>query len=190
MNQQDEWSLFLDRDGVINERIPGAYIKDWKDFQFTPGLLKEISRICRFFARVFIVTNQQGIGKGMMTEDELTIIHQRMKDTLVAHRGRIDGIYACPELASRAGNCRKPNPALALQAQADFPAISFTRAVMVGDSISDIQFGQELGMRTVLIDTKEDEKEQWIAAKAAGLKPDLTLPNLASLIAHLPALLA
>lgn len=190
MNQPKEWTLFLDRDGVINQRIPGTYIKDWKDFHFTSGMLETISQICSFFTRVFIVTNQQGIGKGLMTEDELAVIHRQMKDTIVAHHGRIDGIYSCPDLASRAGNCRKPNPALALQAQADFPAVSFTRAVMVGDSISDIQFGQQLGMRTVLIDTKEDEKEQWTLAKAAGLNPDLTLPKLSDLASYLPALLA
>lgn len=190
MNQQDEWTLFLDRDGVINERLPGAYIKHWKDFQFTPDTLASISQICRFFARVFIVTNQQGIGKGLMSADDLAILHQQMKDTIIAHNGRIDGIYYCPDLSAQAGNCRKPNPALALEAKADFPNINFTRSVMVGDSISDIQFGQQLGMRTVLIDTKEDEKEQWIAAKATGLKPDLTLSKLASLTSYLPALLS
>ena len=130
MNQQNGWTLFLDRDGVINERIPGAYIKDWKDFQFTPDALQAIQQICQFFTRVFIVTNQQGIGKNLMTREDLARLHQQMRDTIVAHKGRIDGIYYCPDLATQTGNCRKPNPALALKAKADFPDIGYLPALL------------------------------------------------------------
>ena len=190
MDQDYMWSLFLDRDGVINERIPGAYIKDWNDFQFTPGTLEAFAHFNQIFGRVFIVTNQQGIGKGLMTQDDLSVLHQKMEAAIITHGGRIDGIYTCPDLASQTNNCRKPNPALALQAKADFPDVDFSSSIMVGDSLSDIQFGQKLGMRTVLIDTKEDEREQWAVARPAGWKPHLSLPNLASLTAHIPDLVS
>lgn len=190
MKEDASWTLFLDRDGVINERLPGAYIKDWDDFQFTSGTLEAFARFNQIFSRVFIVTNQQGIGKGLMTQADVNVLHQKLEAAIITHGGRIDGIYTCPDLATQPDNCRKPNPALALQAQADFPEVDFKKSVMVGDSISDIQFGQQLRMRTVLIDTKEDEREQWAAAKVAGLEPHLTLPNLASLTAHIPAFLS
>ena len=190
MDKDQSWTLFLDRDGVINERLPGAYIKDWNDFQFTPRALEALVHFAHFFRRVFIVTNQQGIGKGLMTQVDLSVLHQKLKDAVISYGGRIDGIYTCPDLAIQPNNCRKPNPALALQAQAEFPDVDFKKSVMVGDSISDIQFGQELGMRTVLIDTKKEEREQWAAAKVAGLEPQLTLPSFASLPAHIHAFLS
>ncbi len=184
------WTLFLDRDGVINERLPGAYISQWSDFQFTNGAEEAIARFSAFFSRIFIVTNQQGIGKGLMSIGQLEAIHRQMQSALNAKGGQVHGIYFCPDLKSKEGHCRKPGPAMALQAQKEFPEISFEHSVMVGDSISDIQFGQQLGMKTVLIDTKEDEREQWIAASRQGLQPQLVLPDLASFVAYLPAFLA
>lgn len=184
--QQVSWTLFLDRDGVINERWPGAYISDWKDFRFTPGALAAIAQFSAIFTRIIIVTNQQGIGKGLMSTEQLEILHRCMIAEIEAHQGQIDGIYHCPDLASKENHCRKPRPTMALAAQRDFPDINFTRSVMVGDSISDIQFGRRLGMRTVHIHTKEDEQRQWEIARAEGLSPDLSLPNLASFTRHLP----
>lgn len=181
------WTLFLDRDGVINERLPGAYISQWSDFEFTPGAVEAIALFSAFFARILIVTNQQGIGKGLMTNQQLEAIHRQMKTVLLAAGGQVHGIYFCPDLKSKEDHCRKPRPAMALQAQKDFPELSFEQSVMVGDSISDIQFGQQLGMKTVLIDTKEDERDQWLLASQQGLKPGLVLPDLASFVTYLPA---
>jgi len=183
------WTLFLDRDGVINERLPGAYISQWSDFQFTNGAETAIAQFSAFFSRILIVTNQQGIGKGLMSIQQLEVIHGQMQSALLAKGGQIHGIYFCPDLKSKEGHCRKPSPAMALQAQKEFPEISFEHSVMVGDSISDIQFGQRLGMKTVLIDTKEDERAQWVSATQQGLKPDLVLPDLASFVAYLPTFL-
>ncbi len=154
-------TLFLDRDGVINQRIPDAYVNHWDDFRFHRGAVEAIVRFSQLFERIIVVTNQQGIGKGIMTVHQLNRIHQRMEEALVKAGGRIDGIYFCGDLKSQANNCRKPAPAMALQAQKDFPAIDFQQSIMVGDSISDLQFGRKLGMKTVLITTKLDEKYLW-----------------------------
>ncbi len=186
MQHDDSWTLFLDRDGVINERLPGAYISQWEDFQFTPGALEAIAQFTACFARIIIVTNQQGIGKGLMSTEQLRSLHAKMIEEIEAAKGRIDGIYFCPDLKTKPGNCRKPHPALAWQAKAEFPAINFSCSVMVGDSISDIQFGQQLGMKTVLIDTKEDEREQWHLVREQGLSPDQILPKLSSFVSLLP----
>lgn len=186
MQHGDSWTLFLDRDGVINERLPGAYISQWKDFHFTPAAQKTIAQFNSYFARIIIVTNQQGIGKGLMTMEQLLALHAKMIEEIEAANGHIDAIYFCPDLKTKADNCRKPHPGMALQAKEEFPEICFSRSVMVGDSISDIQFGQQLGMKTVLIDTKEDEREQWHLAAKQGLSPDQVLPKLSSFISLLP----
>jgi D-glycero-D-manno-heptose 1,7-bisphosphate phosphatase len=145
------WTLFLDRDGVINRRLPGDYVKTWPQFEFLPGVLTAIAGFSTLFKRIIVVTNQQGIGKGLMNEVQLAGIHGRLKETVEAAGGRIDAVYFCPHLAADNCTCRKPNPGMALQAQADFPEIDFSRSVMAGDTASDIQFGLNLGMITVCI---------------------------------------
>lgn len=152
------WTLFLDRDGVINQRIPNAYVRHPREFEFLPGTLGALAVFEPIFSRIIIVTNQQGVGKGLMTEQDLGKVHEFMRFNIEEHGGRIDAIYACTELASLNPHCRKPNPGMGEQAKAQFPDIDFSRSVMVGDSISDIQFGKNLGMKTVFLEGKlEDE---------------------------------
>ena len=155
-----DWTLFLDRDGVINRRKIGGYITIWSDFEFLPESLEAIVHFSKIFDRIIIVTNQQGIGKGLFTTTDLEYIHSQMLQRIETAGGRIDKIYYCPDLATDENNFRKPNPAMAIQAQKDFPKINFQKSIMVGDSISDIQFGKRLNMKTVLIETKKEELEQ------------------------------
>lgn len=150
-------TLFLDRDGVINQRLPGAYVRHWDEFTFLPGVLPAIALLRRYFDRIVVVTNQQGIGKHLMTDAELHAVHQKMLQEIKKAGGHLDGIYFCPDLKSKPDNCRKPAPAMAIQAQRDYPAISFSQSVMVGDSASDMAFGRQLGMQTVLIETNGEE---------------------------------
>ena len=150
------WSLFLDRDGVINDRIPGDYVKIWDEFRFLPGVLESLSVLSVFFHRIFIVTNQAGIEKQVLTHDDLARIHDQMMEYIQYHGGRIDEIYYCPYTSALDPLCRKPNPGMALQAKRDFPEIEFKRSIMVGDSDSDITFGNNLGMKTILVGNKAD----------------------------------
>jgi D-glycero-D-manno-heptose 1,7-bisphosphate phosphatase len=149
------WALFLDRDGVINCRVAGEYITRWADFQFLEGVLEAIAELSKIFGYIFIVSNQQGIGKGMMNADDMSEIDKMMKKQVTHTGGRIDASYYSPFLASENHPDRKPGSGMALKAKADFPEIDFTRSVMVGDTISDMEFGKRLGMVTVLI---SDEK--------------------------------
>jgi histidinol-phosphate phosphatase family protein len=151
------WTLFLDRDGVINERTPNDYIKKWADFIFLPNSLKAIEKLSHIFGRIFVVTNQAGIGKGLMTETVLKTIHQNMVKTITAHGGRIDNVYFAPDLPLNASNNRKPGTGMALQAQKDFPEIHFPLSVMVGDSHSDMEMGDRLGMVKVFIYGKGED---------------------------------
>lgn len=144
-------TLFLDRDGVVNERIPGDYVRRSEDFHFLPGVLDAIGFLRASFDRVVVVTNQQGIGKGWMSEADLDRVHGRMVDAFLSRGVRLDGIYHCPGLAADRPVCRKPLPGMALQAMVEYPEIEPSRSVMVGDSLSDIQFGRRLGMYTVKV---------------------------------------
>ena len=152
----NDWTLFLDRDGVINQRLPGDYVKRVEEFEFLPGALEAIRGLSQRFGVVVVVTNQQGIGKGIMTTNDLLEIHKVMRQKVSEAGGRLDNVYFCPELASADPECRKPNTGMGLQAKKDFPEIEFTRSVMVGDSPSDMEFGQRLDMHTVYIGQRDD----------------------------------
>jgi histidinol-phosphate phosphatase family protein len=166
----DNWTLFLDRDGVINKRPPGDYIKTWKDFEFLPGVKEAMKIFAEKFSRIIIITNQQGIGKGIMTAEDLEHIHLKLKEVIAENGGRIDAVYFCPDLATSPDNCRKPNTYMAEQAKKDFPEIDFSKSIMAGDTLSDMEFGRNAGMRTVFINTNEESVHSELF--------DLEFPNL------------
>lgn len=146
------WTLFLDRDGVINHRLIGDYVKSTAEFHLLDGVAEAIRLASETFGRIIVVTNQQGIGKGLMTERNLSEIHAYCLDMIQAAGGHIDRFYFAPELAAAGSSLRKPDTGMGLLAQQDFPEIDFNRSVMIGDSDSDIAFGRRLGMKTVYID--------------------------------------
>ncbi|GJM31869.1 MAG: hypothetical protein DHS20C18_08700 [Saprospiraceae bacterium] len=153
-------TLFLDRDGVINRRLPGRYVRQWAEFEWLPGVPKAIAGLNRFFGKTILVTNQQGIKKGLMSEEDLAAIHGNMQAEVRRLGGNFDLLLHCPELHTQVPNCRKPAPGMAIKAKQHFPQISFEHALMVGDSITDLQFGKNLGMTTVLIMTNPEEVEK------------------------------
>ena len=164
------WTLFLDRDGVINERKENDYIKNWKEFSFIKGVPRIMENLADTFGHILIVTNQAGIGKNLMTEAELHEVHRMMLKTIDLMDGRIDKIYYAPEMPDAKASTRKPHAAMALQAQKDYPEIDFSKSLMVGDSLSDMLFGKNLGMVTVLIEGKGDD--------FSGVSPDYTFKSL------------
>ncbi|NTW24660.1 MAG: HAD-IIIA family hydrolase [Lentimicrobium sp.] len=153
------WSLFLDRDGVINERLPDDYIKSWDQFHFVEGSLEAIKIFTGVFGRIVVVSNQQGVGKGLMTETELALIHKEMHSAVNQAGGKIDKVYHSPFLASENHHSRKPSVGMGLMAKRDFNDIIFRKSVMVGDSFSDILFGKRLGMKTVFIGRPHKARE-------------------------------
>jgi histidinol-phosphate phosphatase family protein len=156
------WTLFLDRDGVINNKLDNDYVRSWDSFKFLPGVLEALELMATLFRIIVVTTNQQGIGKGLYTESDLRHIHKNMLDQVHLRGGRIDKVYFCPHLAAANSDCRKPNTGMAIQAKNDFPAIDFSKSIMVGDSWSDMQFGKKLGMITVYLSNKtiQNKEEQ------------------------------
>lgn len=139
------WTLFIDRDGVINPEKKEDYILHVGEFSFYDGVLDAMPVFNQLFGTIVMVTNQKGIGKGLMTVEDLTGIHGYMLGEMEKHGGRIDKIYYAPDLDSNAIN-RKPNPGMAHQAKADFPHINLSRSVMIGNKLSDMQFGRNAGI--------------------------------------------
>ncbi len=150
------WTLFLDRDGVINVEKDEDYIRNWGEFQFYPESLQAFSKLAIKFDKIVITTNQKGIGKGLMTEADLTIIHSNMLTKIVSVGGRIDHIFYCTDLDNESFN-RKPQPGMALQAKAMYPQINFDKAIMVGNRMSDMKFGRNAGMHTIFLATTHPE---------------------------------
>ena len=161
MKFDNTWTLVLDRDGVINEREVNDYVKKVDDFSFIPGSIKAIEKLSGIFGRIVVVTNQAGIGKGVMTEKQLNDIHRHLLKTIDLLDGRIDKIYHCPDKPDSNSPNRKPETGMALQAQVDFPEIDFSRSVIVGDSLSDMEFGARLGMVKVFIGGKGEDPSVW-----------------------------
>ena len=151
------WTLFLDRDGVINEKIENDYIRNWSQFEFIDGAIEALRILRKIFGRIIIVTNQRGVGRGFITNDDLCEIHENMEKTFQENGVSIDKIYYCPHDYEReACDCRKPNVGLALKAKKEIPEIDFGNSITLGDSISDMQFGKTLGMITVYISSSCD----------------------------------
>lgn len=140
-------ALFLDRDGVLNVLRHNDYVKTPDELEILPGVPEALALLRNLFDRIIIVTNQQGIGKGLMTEKDLEEVHRKLTDAI----GGIDRIYHCSKLEREHSFMRKPNIGMALQARRDFPGLRLKDSVMVGDSMTDMLFGRRAGMTTVLV---------------------------------------
>ena len=146
------WTLFLDRDGVINEERLGEYVLHWGEFIFGKGVLHTFKKLSDTFGRVIVVSNQRGVGKQLMTETDLQTIHLEMQREVEIVGGKIDNIYYCTEKDDKCFY-RKPNPGMALQAVNDFPEIDLNKSIMVGNKPSDMRFGRSAGMFTIFVTT-------------------------------------
>jgi len=150
------WTLFLDRDGVINGEKKDEYVLHLEEFIFFDGVLQALRILNDVFGLIIIITNQKGVGKGLMTLDDLNAIHEHMMQEIKIHNGRIDNIYYCTDLDDNSPN-RKPQTGMGLQAQKDFPQIDFRKSIMAGNKLTDMQFGRALGSKTVFIATTDPE---------------------------------
>ena len=170
----NSWTLFLDRDGVINRRSFGGYILEAKHFEFEPGVLSALEQANHLFNRIIVVTNQQCVALELLTEEALAALHEYMIKEITLNMGRIDAVFAATELKSNATR-RKPKAAMGFEAKERYPEIDFSKSIMVGDTDSDVVFGKALGMKTVLIRSAEVTKEV----------PDVTVDSLYDFIQKL-----
>jgi D-glycero-alpha-D-manno-heptose 1-phosphate guanylyltransferase len=148
----NNWTLFIDRDGVINHEKKDEYILNWNEFKFYDGVKEAFQIFGKKLGRVIIISNQRGVGRQLMTEDALLNIHKNMQAAIESAGGRIDTIYYCTS-ADHKNICRKPNPGMAFLAKKDFPGIDLSRSIMVGNKPSDMLFGRFAGTYTVFVKT-------------------------------------
>lgn len=144
------WTLFLDRDGVINVEKKDAYVLNPSEFIFLDGVQQAVKILSEIFGLILIVSNQRGVAKKLMTLEDLHNVHTYMMQEFNLHNARIDKIYFCTDLENSSPN-RKPNAGMALQAKKDFPQIDFNKSIMVGNKLSDMQFARNAGMHAVFI---------------------------------------
>jgi histidinol-phosphate phosphatase family protein len=142
-NIDSSWTLFIDRDGVINDEKHEDYIHTWDEFKFYEGVKEAFKIFNKKLGVIVIITNQRGVAKGVTKIADLHLIHNNMQEEIEAAGGRIDKIYVCTEMASEN---RKPNTGMGLQAMKDFSGIDLSKSLMIGNTLSDMKFGRNLGV--------------------------------------------
>lgn len=151
------WTLFLDRDGVINHEKPDGYILNANEFVFYEGVKETFHLLNQKFGKIIVVTNQRGIGKGMMTEESLHEIHEKMKRDISEANGKIDSVYYCTSVDNRHPE-RKPNPGMAFRAMNELPGIVPEKSIIAGNKLSDMKFGRNSGLYSIYIRSTHPEQ--------------------------------
>jgi D-glycero-alpha-D-manno-heptose 1-phosphate guanylyltransferase len=151
-----EWTVFIDRDGVMNREKKDDYIRNWDEFSFYDGVIDAFKIVSKKFGRVIIISNQRGVGRGLMTPEDLHMIDKKMRAAIEEAGGRIDHSYYCTATDNKY-YLRKPNPGMAYQAKSEFPAIDLSKTIMIGNKPSDMLFGKNAGTYTVYIASTHPE---------------------------------
>ena len=138
-------TLFLDRDGVLNRHLPGDYVKSWAQWEWMPGILQELARWATKFRHIILVSNQRGVGKGLMSDADLSRIHAQMMTEVLEAGGRLDLVLVCTAVADEDPR-RKPNTGMFREACDLYPDINAKNSVMLGDTPSDAAFAANCGM--------------------------------------------
>lgn len=145
-------ALFLDRDGVIIENRSN-YVRNWSDVSFYPQVLTSLKKIESSKYKIFIITNQSAVGRGIISQETAVGINNQLVNEIESGGGRIDGVYLCPHTPDDTCSCRKPQPGMILEA-ADAFSLDLSRSILIGDALSDIIAGQTAGVGiNVLVNT-------------------------------------
>lgn len=163
-------ALFLDRDGIINERLIGAYVRTPEEFRLLHEVVPILTEARRLGYLLILITNQQGVGKGLMTAAELDRVSDHMQALLAEHNAMVDAIYTCTDLDSVQSPRRKPAPGMLLEAMADHE-LDASRCWFLGDSITDAQAGRSAGVRTALVGEFEASEADVVAGTLAQITP-------------------
>ncbi len=151
--------VFLDRDGVINKRLVGNYVKSWEEFEFLPGVLGSLKRLAMGGWRVIIISNQSGIGRGLMSHEDLETVHRKMTRRIEEAGGAVEKIYVCPHHPDDSCSCRKPQPGNLLKAAEEYN-IDLSLCFFIGDSPTDIEAGNRAGCITIQVGASDVPPEK------------------------------
>ena len=156
-NRNPKRAIFLDRDGIINRKLPeDHYVRTPAELAILPDVAPALAIMRDLGFTLVVVTNQRGIARGMMTEDDLIKVHQFMNSLLTRSGVELQSIYYCPHDRDDNCYCRKPAPGMILEAAKDLD-IDLSSSYMVGDSASDIEAGKNAGVKSVRISSDPDD---------------------------------
>ena len=181
----DTWCIFLDRDGVLNRRIDGDYVRTPDQFEWLPGALDAVVTLSAWAPYIVVVTNQQGVGKGLMTEADLDLVHETMCDSIRSLGGRVDAVLSCVHLESDRCPCRKPRAGLAQDWLDERPWVVPKQCLVVGDTWRDLAMARGLTpgrATTVWIDSEGAEPPKpaadWSYESLADFAAAVSSPKL------------
>ncbi len=165
-------TIFLDRDGVINEKIDGGYVTRLSELKILDGVTGWLRGKAAEEKQFFVITNQRGIGRGIMTEEDLSIIHGEISDLLAVHGVQITSFYHCPDTEKTSWR-RKPNPGMLEEAFSANPGLKKETSVLIGDSLTDLQAAGAFGIRSIWLTNGKNirfEALLWCSDVAETLK--------------------
>ena len=172
----------MDRDGVINENRD-EYVRSVDEFVFLPGALESLARLRQAGIPVVVISNQAGVGRGLLDPEELRRINDKMCLGISEHGGEIRGVYYCVHRKDEGCDCRKPEIGLFRRA-CDEIGLSLEDSFLIGDGESDIEAGRKAGCRTILVlsgRSSADEVESW------RWKPDRIASDLPAAVDYILA---
>ncbi len=176
-------AIFLDRDGVIIENRAN-YVRSWADVVFLPNAFSSLQRISDKDIKIVIVTNQSGIGRGLIEPSTAEAINSQLVSEIQRRGGRIDGIYMCPHKPADQCDCRKPEPGLLQKAALELK-IDLSQSIMIGDALTDLQAGHQAGVSQVALVRTGRGNDQANLPEATTLSPYLIYDDLAAALTHL-----
>lgn len=154
-------AVFLDRDGVLNVYLPGDYAKTPEQLVVQPGVAQAVEWLRSAGFLTVLISNQQGIGKGIMTLSDLEAVTQKLRASVV-----LDAVYYCPHLKEEACACRKPKPGMLLQAAQEH-GISLAESYFIGDTPTDAEAAHAAGVPFVLVLTGQTTAAEGFSPKPA-----------------------
>ena len=181
-------AVFLDRDGTINEEMEFVCSPD--ELHLITGAANAIYRLNASGLVTCVISNQSGIARGFLTEDDLVRIHQKLERELSFENARVDRIYHCPHHPTEGKPpyniscpCRKPRDGMLQAAKRDF-SLDLNRSFIVGDRIVDIQAGKSVGAQTILVLTGYG-RTTLEECRNARVHPDHIMPSLVEAVEYI-----
>lgn len=179
-------AVFLDRDGTINRDV--GYPNSYHLIEIYSYSFEAVRQLNQLGFKVIVITNQSGIGRGFIKENELLEIHRRMHHDFLSQQARIEAFYYCPHYRFSADpryrqdcSCRKPLPGLGFRAAHDWH-LDLSRSYMIGDKVEDIEFGLNIGAKPILVLTGYGEKSR-TTLQNRGLAPVFIARHLLEAVA-------
>ena len=168
-------AVFLDRDGVIN-RYPGdtKYVTSWREFRFLPKAKKAIAKLHKNKFKIFVISNQAGVNKGIFSQKTLDFITKNMLREIEKYQGKIDGVYYCTHRQEENCSCRKPKAGLIHLAKKRY-RINLKNSFFIGDTIRDVKTAKAAGCKSMLV---LSGKEKLSNRKNWEIQPDCVFGNL------------